>query len=226
MKQLYWKATLWLSLIKQNIDGTALALNTYFFSLRRSYPRVVKICLLNLIGHMKKKIGERENLDSPLCVFSCKARCMCMVLVRHNFMKLNYLILLSDILGLHCFKSSTSPVWLVITCYGWIPQGPASSGTHHGGYWGVTFANGGPRSDLAALPFTGNAYKLGWALLHELAIAPWECRRITAKIILCIWPLVCIVLKIGKCFFLIKEKHLLVEFIYPVRYYSPTVRVN
>jgi hypothetical protein len=34
------------------------------------------------------------------------------------------------------------------------------------------------------------------------------------------------VLKIGKCFFLIKEKHLLVEFIYPVRYYSPTVRVN
>ena len=36
-----WKATSWGSLIKQNIDGTALALNTYFFSLRRGYPWVV-----------------------------------------------------------------------------------------------------------------------------------------------------------------------------------------
>jgi hypothetical protein len=45
-----WKATSWLSLIKQNIDGTVSALDTYFFSLRRGYPRVVNICLWTYFG--------------------------------------------------------------------------------------------------------------------------------------------------------------------------------
>ena len=149
---------------------------------------------------MKKKIGKRKTLDSPLvCVF-LQSTLHVYVLVDLKHQHLNCLILLPENLSLNCFKSSTSPAWLVITCYGWIPQGLASSGTHHGGYWGITFANKGPRSDLAAIPYTVIADKLSWALLHELAVAPRECWRISANIMLCIWPLVCIVLKMGKVF--------------------------
>ena len=74
-----WKATSWGSLIKQNIDGTALALNTYFFSLRWGYLRVVTICLWTYLGIWRRKLAKGKIWIPCLCVFSCKARSMCMV---------------------------------------------------------------------------------------------------------------------------------------------------
>ena len=74
-----WKATSGLSLIKQNIDGTALARNTFFFSLRWGYLRVVNICLWSYLGIWRGKLAKEKIRIPRLCVFSCKARSMCMV---------------------------------------------------------------------------------------------------------------------------------------------------
>ena len=74
-----WKATSGLSLIKQNIDGTALARNTYFFSLRWGYLRVVNTCLWTYLGVWRRKLAKGKLWTPRLCVFSCKARSMCMV---------------------------------------------------------------------------------------------------------------------------------------------------
>ena len=74
-----WKATSGLSLIKQNIDGTALARNTFFFSLRWGYLRVVNICLWTYLGIWRRKLAKGKLWIPRLCVFSCKARSMCMV---------------------------------------------------------------------------------------------------------------------------------------------------
>jgi hypothetical protein len=74
-----WKATSGLSRIKQNIDGTALARNTYFFTLRWGYLRVVNICLWTYLGIWRRKLAKGKLWIPRLCVFSCKARSMCMV---------------------------------------------------------------------------------------------------------------------------------------------------
>ena len=80
-----WKATSGLSLIKHNIDGTALARNTYLFSLRWGYLRVVNICLWTYLGIWRRKLAKGKLWIPCLCVFSCKARSMCMVYLTWNF---------------------------------------------------------------------------------------------------------------------------------------------